>query len=249
MFTKAQNFPGCDSVYEGYIERVHPKEALKDLNDLSDPPAPDAISSERASEDPVTTVFHGCLIDPDSEIKHVEDEAEVPHSEKPESETITGGLPEKVPEDPPLEKENPKGLSAAGVFQQKLFGSELGRFMAPTIDSLVVIPIPIPSDTTTRNEEPLETTSTDMEILVVIHLLIYYATTFITRKEATMPTLVTLSSSLPQLQHPFAMTSVLKSPFETGVVSDEEALDKARSCLMEGMHLLNEVYACTKAHT
>ncbi|CAH1417968.1 unnamed protein product [Lactuca virosa] len=69
------------------------------------------------------------------------------------------------------------------------------------------------------------------------------------RKEATMPTLVTLVASLPQFQHPFSMTSVPKSPFETRVASDEEALDKARSCLMEGMHVLNEVYARTRART
>ncbi|CAH1440108.1 unnamed protein product [Lactuca virosa] len=64
------------------------------LNELSDPPTPNSISS------------------------HVEDEVEVPHSGKMESENATGGLLEKVPEDPPLEKENPKVFSAATVFQQ-----------------------------------------------------------------------------------------------------------------------------------
>ncbi|CAH1445591.1 unnamed protein product [Lactuca virosa] len=43
------------------------------------------------------------------------------------------------------------------------------------------------------------------------------------------------------------MTSVPKNPFEMGVASDEEALDRARSCLMKGMHLLNEVSVRMKA--
>ncbi|CAH1438175.1 unnamed protein product [Lactuca virosa] len=119
--------------------------------------------------------------------------------------------------------------------------------MEPTTDSSVVIPIPIPSDTTTGNEEPLETTSADMEVSPCCDSLAYLLRTIvIIGKEATMPTLVTLAASLPRFKHPFAMTSVPKSPFETGVASDEEALDKARSCLMEGMHLLNEVFVRTK---
>lgn len=64
-----------------------------------------------------------------------------------------------------------------------------------------------------------------------------------------MPTMVTLATSLLHFQHPSAMTSVPKSLFEMGVMSDEEALDKARSCLMEGMHLLNEVSTRVRAHT
>lgn len=84
----------------------------------------------------------------------------------PESETVAGGLLEKIHEDPPLEKQNPKGLSAAAVFQQKLFGSGLDRFMSSTTDSAVVIPIPIPSYTTTGNEEPLETKFVDMEVSI-----------------------------------------------------------------------------------
>ncbi|CAH1422143.1 unnamed protein product [Lactuca virosa] len=88
------------------------------------------------SEDPVTTVFHECPIESDDEMKCVEDEAYVPHTGKPESETATGGLPKKVPEDPPLEKENPKVLSVAALFQQKLSGSGLGHFMESTTNSL-----------------------------------------------------------------------------------------------------------------
>ncbi|CAH1417969.1 unnamed protein product [Lactuca virosa] len=107
----------------------------RSLNDLSDPPTSDFISSECASEDPASAVFHECLIEPDSEMKRVEDDAEVRHSGKPESETVTGGLPKKIPEDPPLEKEDPKGLSVAAVFQQKLLRSGLGHFMASTTDS------------------------------------------------------------------------------------------------------------------
>ncbi|KAL7611778.1 hypothetical protein Lser_V15G06816 [Lactuca serriola] len=56
-----------------------------------------------------------------------------------------------------------------------------------------------------------------------------------------MPTLITLAASLPQFQHPFTMTSVPPNRFQTGVASNEDALDKARSCFMEGMYLLNEV--------
>ncbi|CAH1446923.1 unnamed protein product [Lactuca virosa] len=157
---------------------------------------------------------------------------------KPESETIAGGLSEKIPEDPLSETENPNGLSAAVVFQQKLFGSRLGRFMASTIETSVVVLIPISFDTKTGNEEPVGIEYVDMEATIVI-----------TRKEAIMSTLVTLAASLPRFQHPFFVTSVANSPFETWVASDEEALDKAQSCLMEGMHLLNEVPVRTKAHS
>ena len=70
---------------------------------------------------------------------------------------------------------------------------------------------------------------------------IVYAAIVIIGKEATMPTLITLAASLPQFQHPFTMTSVPPNRFQTGVASDEDALDKARSCFMEGMYLLSEV--------
>lgn len=71
----------------------------------------------------------------------------------------------------------------------------------------------------------------------------------ITGKQATMPALVSLATSHPQFQCPFIVTSVPPHPFQTGVATDEEVLDKARSCLMEGMYLLNEVSLCTKAHS
>ncbi|CAH1445590.1 unnamed protein product [Lactuca virosa] len=51
----------------------------RSLNDLFDPLAPDAISSERTPEDPVATIFHECPIGLDNKMKCVEDEAEVPH--------------------------------------------------------------------------------------------------------------------------------------------------------------------------
>ncbi|CAH1450089.1 unnamed protein product [Lactuca virosa] len=76
-----------------------------------------------------------------------------------------------------------------------------------------------------------------------------YATITITGKNATMPTLVSLADSLPQFQHPFIVTSVPPSPFQTEVATDEEALDKARACLMEGIYLLNEVFIRTKARS
>lgn len=75
---------------------------------------------------------------------------------------------------------------------------------------------------------------------------IVYASVIVTGKEATMPTLITLIASLPQFQCPFTMTSVPPNPFQTGVAYEEEALDKAWSCFMEGMYLLNEVSLCTK---
>ncbi|CAI9271382.1 unnamed protein product [Lactuca saligna] len=219
------------------------------LNDLSDPPASDVVSSKRDSEDPTSVVFHEYPIEPESEIKCVEDDAEVPHSVKPESEIITRGLPEKIHEDPPLEKEDPKSLSVADVFQQKLLGSRLGCFMVSTTDSLIVITILIPLNTITGNEEPMEIESVDMEIFVVIYLLVDCATSVIIGKEAMIPTLFTLAAPLPLFQHPFIVTSVPNSPFETGVASDEEALDKARSCLIEGLHLFNEVSAHARACT
>lgn len=86
------------------------------MNDLSDPPVPNATNSKRNSEDPITNVFHKCPIKPESEMKRVEDEEEVSHLGKSEWETVSGGLPEKIPENPLLEKEDPKGLSAAVVF-------------------------------------------------------------------------------------------------------------------------------------
>ncbi|CAH1451953.1 unnamed protein product [Lactuca virosa] len=69
----------------------------RSLNDLSDPPTPDVTSSEHTSEDRATTIFHECPIEPDNKMKHVEDEAELSYLGKSESETITGGLLEKIP--------------------------------------------------------------------------------------------------------------------------------------------------------
>lgn len=63
-------------------------------------------------------------------------------------------------------------------------------------------------------------------------------------KDLTIPTLVYLVASLPNFQCPFTKTSMPASP-EIATVSDEESLDKVRSFLMEGMDLLNEVYART----
>ncbi|CAI9271982.1 unnamed protein product [Lactuca saligna] len=56
-----------------------------------------------------------------------------------------------------------------------------------------------------------------------------------------MPTLITLAASIPQFQRPFTVTIVPPNRFQIGVLSDEEALDKSRPCLMEGVYLLNEV--------
>ncbi|CAI9261476.1 unnamed protein product [Lactuca saligna] len=67
-------------------------------------------------------------------------------------------------------------------------------------------------------------------------------------KEALIPTFVSLAVSLPQFQRPFTTTAVPKSP-ELASDSDEETLDNARSHLMEDMHPLNEVSACTKVGT
>ncbi|CAH1422772.1 unnamed protein product [Lactuca virosa] len=65
------------------------------------------------------------------------------------------------------------------------------------------------------------------------------------QKDLSISTLVSLSAPLPNFQHPFTKTSTPASP-EIATASDEESLDKARSCLMEGMHLLNEVSARTQ---
>lgn len=63
-----------------------------------------------------------------------------------------------------------------------------------------------------------------------------------------MPMFVTLATSLPQFQRPFVPTTIPKS-FELESASEEKTLDIARSYLMEGMHLLNEVSSCTKEQT
>lgn len=68
------------------------------------------------------------------------------------------------------------------------------------------------------------------------------------QKEVVMPTLVTLAASLQKFQCPFATTIIPKSP-KLSNVSDEESLDKARSYLIEGIHLLNEASTRTKART
>lgn len=47
------------------------------LNDLPDPPVSDVESSKRALKDLVSAVFHECLIESDSEMKYVEDDAKV----------------------------------------------------------------------------------------------------------------------------------------------------------------------------
>lgn len=91
------------------------------LNDLFDPLASDVVSSERTSEDPAFVVFHECPIELDSKVKRVEDDAEVPHSGKPESETVTGGQPEKILEDPHLDKEDPEGSICCNCVSTKSF--------------------------------------------------------------------------------------------------------------------------------
>lgn len=67
-------------------------------------------------------------------------------------------------------------------------------------------------------------------------------------KMALMPTIVTLVALLPQFQRRFAKTTIPRS-LELVSASNEETLDKARSYLMEGVHLLNDVSTRTKAHT
>ncbi|CAH1435673.1 unnamed protein product [Lactuca virosa] len=74
--------------------------------------------------------------------------------------------------------------------------------MASTTDSSVVIPIPIPSDTVTGNEESVGVESVDMEASIM------NPPPASGRKEATMPTLITLAVSLPQFQRPFAVPTL-----------------------------------------
>ncbi|CAH1421134.1 unnamed protein product [Lactuca virosa] len=134
-----------------------------------------------------TTVFHDCPIEPDSEMKRVESEAEASHLAK----SVLEVAAKNPPENPLLEKENPKSLSAVAVFQHKLFRSRFGCFVASTTDSSVVTPIPILSDTMTENEEPVDTEATISNPPSSVGPII------IIGKEATMPTLITLVASLP----------------------------------------------------
>lgn len=67
------------------------------------------------------------------------------------------------------------------------------------------------------------------------------------QKDLSMPTLVSLATSIPLFQCPFAKTFVPACP-DISNASDEESLDRARTCLMERMHLFNEVSACTRTH-
>ncbi|CAI9263229.1 unnamed protein product [Lactuca saligna] len=64
-------------------------------------------------------------------------------------------------------------------------------------------------------------------------------------KKASIPTLANLVASLPQFQHPFTTTIIRRSP-ELASASDEETVGKYRSHIMEGIRLLNEVFAHTK---
>lgn len=66
--------------------------------------------------------------------------------------------------------------------------------------------------------------------------------------EASIPTLVSLATSLPQFQRPFTTTVVPISP-KLASASDEDTLDKVRSHLMKDMYLLYEVSARTKVRT
>ncbi|CAH1421384.1 unnamed protein product [Lactuca virosa] len=67
------------------------------------------------------------------------------------------------------------------------------------------------------------------------------------KKDLAMPTIVSLVASLPYFQRPFTKTSVLAIP-EIATASNEENLKKARTCWMEGMHLVNEVSSHTRTH-
>ncbi|CAH1426469.1 unnamed protein product [Lactuca virosa] len=87
-----------------------------------------------------------------------------------------------------------------------------------------------------------------------MHLVLYtFMTIFVvfvsvlssSQNDISIPTLVSLVASLPLFQCPFAMTSV-PAYLEIVNASDEESLDRARTCLMERMHLLNEVSARTQ---
>lgn len=54
----------------------------RSLNDLVDPHVPNVTSSECTLEGPTTTIFYDCPIEPDNEIKHVENEPEASHLAK-----------------------------------------------------------------------------------------------------------------------------------------------------------------------
>ncbi|CAH1426601.1 unnamed protein product [Lactuca virosa] len=65
--------------------------------------------------------------------------------------------------------------------------------------------------------------------------------------EAPLPNLVTFAALLPQFQREFATTTIPKS-LELADASNEENLDRDRSCLMEGIHLLNKMSFHTRNH-
>lgn len=134
------------------------------LNDLVDPPDLNVTSSECFSEGPTTTIFHDCPIEPESEMRCMESEAEVSHLAEPGDEDVA----KDSFENPSFEKGNPKSLSASAVFQQKLFGSGFGCFVASHTDSSAVTPTPILSDTMIENEDPVSTSPVGTKVITSI---------------------------------------------------------------------------------
>lgn len=81
--------------------------------------------------------------------------------------------------------------------------------------------------------------------LFTIILVIFVLVLSSSQKDLAMPTLVSLVVLIPYFYHPFTKTSLPESP-KIATPSDKDILDRARTCLMEGMHLLNEVSTRTR---
>lgn len=103
------------------------------LSYLSNQPSSEHAHPEPYFEPPTTTILHKCPITTDPELKHVEEnlassDAETPTLEIPPHST-SGETPVVEFLAPSSKNQTPATLFATVVFQQKLFGLDLGSFM------------------------------------------------------------------------------------------------------------------------
>ncbi|CAH1442907.1 unnamed protein product [Lactuca virosa] len=202
------------------------------------------ISLER--EPSAVTILHEYPIITDPKLKHVEDnlpssDVEAPGSDAPLHFTLEIlVVPESV--DPLLKYQTPFTLFVVvATFQQNLFGVDFELFQASNVQSTTITVDPLPTSLGVRGSSnltsveifdytPLFGDDTHLQLTADVYQMLPSS-----EKDALMPTLVTFTTSLPQFQRTISRTPIPKGP-KLASVSNEESLDRAHSCLMEGMH-------------
>ncbi|CAH1445531.1 unnamed protein product [Lactuca virosa] len=215
-----------------------------------------SANPDSSLEIPPSSEFHDCPIVSNTDMKLVEttllkgdinvsgpQPAVEPSHVEPSADSSVKPLVEGITQNP---------LPAAVVFQQKLFGSSFSSFQSVTIESTTLVMDPVApeartSDCDTLNVLVIEPDATTADVYVDVVLTTSPMNLmFLTTVE--MPTLVTIGASLLQIYRPYVVTGIPNSPL-LAEGTEEETLDKAHSHLLEGMHILNEVFSRTKARS